>query len=78
MTYELEILTELRAINGMLVKIFEAMQERQSVPGPGYSINVNWEDYDFYCDHEWVPNEDKGYTTSVNQYHCAKCGLIRA
>lgn len=76
MTYELEILTELRAINGMLVKIFEAMQERQSVPGPGDSININW-NFDS-CDHEWVLNEDKGYTTSVNQYHCAKCGLIRA
>lgn len=74
MTYEYEILTELRAINGMLVKIFEAMQERQSVPGPGDSINVNW-NFDS-CDHEWV--SDNQYITGGLQYHCRKCGVVRA
>lgn len=70
MTYDYEILAELRAINGMLVKIFEAMQY------PLYSINVPC-DYNSHCDHEWVPNED-GLTTAISLYHCAKCGLIRA
>ncbi len=74
MTYEYEILTELRAINGMLVKIFEAMQQQQQ--SSGYSINANW-DFDSHCDHEWVPYED-GLTTAISLYHCAKCGLIRA
>ena len=73
MTYELEILTELRAINGMLVKIFEALKEQQKPQL--YQIQYNY-DQPFICDHEWVPSDV--YTTAERQYHCAKCGVIRA
>ena len=68
MTYELEILTELRAINGMLVKIFEAMQQQPQFSQVGYYVGG--------CDHQWVPSKSQ-YTGPVAM-HCAKCGAIRA
>ena len=68
MTYELEILTELRAINGMLVKIFEAMQQQPQFSQVGYYVGG--------CDHQWVPTESQ--STGPVAMHCAKCGAIRA
>ncbi len=70
MTYELEILTELRAINGMLVKIFEAMQQQPQFSQVGYYVGG--------CDHQWVESKDAQYTSSVPTYHCHKCGAVRA